>query len=161
MASGAEKFFRVTKVAIAMLYATGQWTRSVFLRLAGYPVSSHFIVLMYHSVKRHERERFARQMDQLVRVASPVYADFVGTKTANGRSYVAVTFDDGYQSVLENAIPILSDRHIPVTMFVPTKCLGGRAAWITDEEHRNARERLVTSDELRDVRKNGVLVGSH
>src|SRR5215510_2283822 len=161
MASLAETLFRVTKVGIAMVFVASQWTRSAFRRLGGYPITSDLLVLMYHSVKRQERERFARQMDQLVRVASPVFADFNESKITNGRDHVAVTFDDGYQSVLENAIPILRDRDIPATIFVPTKDLGNRPAWITNEKHRNARERLLTSDELRHVRRNGVLVGSH
>ena len=30
-----------------------------------------------------------------------------------------MTFDDGYHSVLENAFPILRERGIPSTVFVP------------------------------------------
>jgi len=116
---------------------------------------------MYHSVKAHERARFARQMDDLVSVGRAVSADFPGVEVANGSTYVAVTFDDAYHSVLENALPILQERSIPATVFVPTKDLGRRPGWITNERHRNAGERLLTVDELRSVQKGGGLIGSH
>jgi len=97
----------------------------------------------------------------LVSVATPVYANFAGAASAKGPTYAAVTFDDAYESVLKNAIPVLRERDIPATLFVPTKYLGGRPEWITSEEHRNADERLLTVDELRDLRKSGSIIGSH
>src|SRR6266849_888209 len=100
-------------------------------------------------------------MDQLVKLAGPVHASFIEGKTRRDRSYVAVTFDDGYQSVLENAIPILLEKQIPATIFVPTKYLGGRPTWITDEKHRNASETLLSINDLKSLRKNGVFIGSH
>jgi peptidoglycan/xylan/chitin deacetylase (PgdA/CDA1 family) len=157
----AETCSRVIKVTIAMLFFACTSIRLAVFRLAGYPIAPTFVVLMYHSVKSRERERFARQMEQLVSIATPVYADFAGSRTSDGHRSVAVTFDDAYQSVLENAIPILRERRIPATLFVPTKYLGGQPAWITNERHRNADERLLTIDELRCVRKDGGLIGSH
>ena len=161
VALSGETLTRVLKLCIALFAVVSQATRFALRRHSGYPAASNFVVLMYHSVKRHERERFARQMDHLVRVARPVYADFAGAQTADGSSYVAVTFDDAYQSVLENAVPILQERSIPATFFVPTKYLGSRPGWITNERHRNAGERLLTMDELRYVQKSGGLIGSH
>jgi len=116
---------------------------------------------MYHSVKTHEREQFARQMDLLVRLTNPVAGDFTGHKNCRNRSFVAVTFDDGYQSILENALPILQQKKIPVTVFVPTNSLGSRPGWITNKEHRDAAERLLTSDELKLIEQTGGLIGSH
>jgi len=116
---------------------------------------------MYHSVKTHEREQFAHQMDLLVRLASPVAGDFNGRNDCRNRNFVAVTFDDAYQSILENALPILREKKIPVTVFVPTDSLGIRPGWITNQRHRDASERLLTSDELRFVQQTGGLIGSH
>lgn len=41
---------------------------------------------------------------------------------------VLVTFDDGYRGNLENALPVASSRHVPITVFVATKWVqdGGR-----------------------------------
>jgi peptidoglycan/xylan/chitin deacetylase (PgdA/CDA1 family) len=157
----SETISRIVKVAVAVVYLAWDSVRLILFRLAGHSVRSRFVVLMYHSVKRHECDRFARQMDLLRRIVNPVRADFARAEISNGGSYVAVTFDDGYQSVLKNAIPILRERGIPATLFVPTKCLGSRPAWITNDRHRNADERLLTPDELRFVQRNGGLIGSH
>lgn len=37
---------------------------------------------------------------------------------------VAVTFDDGYRSILEHAVPVLERLGLPGTLFVPTDRLG-------------------------------------
>jgi peptidoglycan/xylan/chitin deacetylase (PgdA/CDA1 family) len=116
---------------------------------------------MYHSVKRHERELFARQMDEFVAAGTAVYADFDGTGDTNSRRRFAVTFDDAYHSVLENALPILQERGIPPTIFVPTQYVGKRPGWIVDPRHRDAQERLLTAGELRQVWEMGGLIGSH
>jgi peptidoglycan/xylan/chitin deacetylase (PgdA/CDA1 family) len=151
---------RVLKFAIALLFDGFETMRALVRRVAGYPTNPPFVVLMYHSVKHDERERFARQIDQLRRLAHPVYADFAGAAT-DGRRYVAVTFDDGYHSVLENAFPILNERGVPSTYFVPTQHVGKHPGWITDARHRDATERLLTDEELRQMRNAGALIGSH
>jgi len=156
-----ENCSRLLKVVIAFLYIRFDSVRCTLFRLLGYPVSARFVALMYHSVKSHEREQFAQQMDLLVRLANPVAGDFTGRNDGRNRSFVAVTFDDGYHSILENALPILREKKIPVTLFVPTNSLGTRPGWITNERHRDAAERLLTSDELRFVQQTGGLIGSH
>jgi peptidoglycan/xylan/chitin deacetylase (PgdA/CDA1 family) len=161
MTSLVEMFFRVLKLCIAMLFAIWKSAQTALFRLTRRPIPSTFVVLMYHSVKRAERERFVRQMAQLVKLVSPVQADFMEEKMGQDRNYVAVTFDDGYQSILENAVPVLLEKCIPATVFVPTKFLGNGPDWITDEKCRDIRETLFSVHDLKYLRKNGVLIGSH
>ena len=151
---------RVLKFALALVFYAFDSARSLVLRLTGHRTVQPLVVLMYHSVKPDERERFARQIDQLARLAYPVYAD-CPEPNSDHRRQVAVTFDDGYHSVLENALPILRERRIPATLFVPTRHLGKSPGWITDHRHRDAGERIVTADDLRHMRDAGVLIGSH
>jgi peptidoglycan/xylan/chitin deacetylase (PgdA/CDA1 family) len=150
----------MVKLLIALIFFACSTVRVLALRGTGRPVSQPFVVLMYHSVKRHERLRFERQMDRLLRVGRPVYADFHATAGASVRN-IAVTFDDAYHSVFENAFPILRERAIPATFFVPTQYIGSRPGWITSDRHRDADERVLTADELRDMRRDGALIGSH
>lgn len=42
---------------------------------------------------------------------------------------VAITFDDGYRSVLERAVPVLEAHGFPATMFVPTRYIGDENRW--------------------------------
>ena len=163
MVSLSQTSSRALKLGIAALFLVWESSRAAVRRLAGRPVPPTFVVLAYHSVKHSERDRFARQMNHLVSAANVVDADFdtAAARDYRARAYVAVTFDDGYHSVLENAVPVLSEKYIPATLFVPTKYLGGAPAWIKSQRHRNAGERLLTVDELRWLRNKGLSIGSH
>lgn len=100
--------------------------------------------------------RFARQMDALLRYATPVAAG--GRWVRRGeKPPVAVTFDDGFASVLHNALPILAERGIPATMFVTTGYLGQQPGWAVADQG----DRLVTPDELRRLPADLVEIGSH
>ena len=159
MTSTVETSHRAVKVVLAIVFFAYDYVRRGLLRLVGRRVTPPFVVLMYHSVKRHERARFAHQMDRVASIANTVYADFDAKDIQ--RPHVAVTFDDAYYSILENAWPVLQERSIPATLFAPTQYLGGAPGWITDPAHRNAGERLITADELRGMATGGALIGSH
>jgi peptidoglycan/xylan/chitin deacetylase (PgdA/CDA1 family) len=116
---------------------------------------------MYHSVKVSERERFARQMEMLLRLAYPLAGDCARGDLAEGRHHAIVTFDDGYESVLRNALPEMRGRGIPATMFIPTRYIGGRPEWIIDPGHRDHDEAVITGAALRRLHAEGVIVGSH
>jgi peptidoglycan/xylan/chitin deacetylase (PgdA/CDA1 family) len=152
---------RILKVAVGLLCVTFDSVRRPLCRWVGYPARSPTVVLMYHAVKLHERAAFARQMDLLLRVGNPVQADARASAAVDGRAAVAVTFDDAYRSVLENAVPILRERQIPFTLFVPTNCLGKSPEWVKDERHPYARETVLTPEELKSVRRIGAVIGSH
>jgi peptidoglycan/xylan/chitin deacetylase (PgdA/CDA1 family) len=59
---------------------------------------------------------------------------------------VAITFDGAYQSVLQNAIPILRQKNIPFTVFFsPDQADGGSPDYMNwDSIKRLARDNLVT-----------------
>jgi peptidoglycan/xylan/chitin deacetylase (PgdA/CDA1 family) len=71
---------------------------------------------------------------------------------------VALTFDDGLRSVHRHAFPILRSADVPATVFVVTKTLeGGPVDWI-DEPWTPA---AMTADEILELRRAGVAIGSH
>lgn len=80
---------------------------------------------------------------------------------------VAVTFDDGYRSVIELAQPILAELGFPGTLFVPTDWIGterpmawpGIEQWLGTEHEAE----LVPMgwDEVRRLRDAGWEIGSH
>jgi peptidoglycan/xylan/chitin deacetylase (PgdA/CDA1 family) len=80
---------------------------------------------------------------------------------------LAVTFDDAYLSVLEQALPILAALQIPGTVFAPTRfmsarqqlCWPGIDHWVGS---RHAAELdSMDWDDLRQLKDRGWEVGSH
>jgi len=148
---------RLFKLAVSGL--VGCWD-SVSARLraaAGQPAPGTCTVLYYHAVPPEDREAFAVQMEELLRTALPLPSDFRG-ELCPGTRYVAVTFDDGFRSVLANALPELEKRGIPCTIFVPTAYVGKDAAWCPP----GSREQVLTREELQGLAANPLVsVGSH
>ena len=119
------------------------------------------VVLYYHSVPGDQRKQFAWQMDELLRRAKPAASDELEMVKTSGH-HVAVTFDDGFISVVENALPELEHRRIPATIFVPSGCLGERPMWIVDPKHSSYHERVLSPEELRMIAKSPLIkIGSH
>lgn len=69
-----------------------------------------------------------------------------------------VTFDDGYLSTREAALPLLIQFGYPAVVFVPTDFIGGTNAFDTDNEPEEA---MCDWDDLRELERHGVSVQSH
>jgi len=62
-----------------------------------------------------------------------------------------VTFDDGFVSVVDNALPELEARRIPMTFFVPTGSWGQRPCWVKDSRAKASAQTVLTPDQVRRV----------
>lgn len=147
---------RLIKLAISLLVRGWDVFGMALLRCVGRGSAPTCVVLYYHGIDATRRERFARQMDQVLRFSQPVPADALGP--LNGKvHYCAVTFDDGFVSVVENALPELERRRIPATLFVPTGSLGEKPGWM-----KNSAERVLPAGTLKALNENRlVTIGSH
>ena len=150
---------RIVKLIGSLIYYVVAilWRRAQQLQGAGLPGSC--VVLCYHAVPGNERVRFGRQMDVLRSCAEPISAD-VQAPLAAGIRYAAVTFDDAYQSVIQNALPELEKRSIPCALFVVTHLLGQSAPW-SGSPGFNKDDRFITVEQLQGLPRDLVLVGSH
>jgi peptidoglycan/xylan/chitin deacetylase (PgdA/CDA1 family) len=121
-------------------------------------------VLMYHSVSDTSwffavtPKDFDRQMCYLKKFFTPVklrdIVDFLEGKRALPEHAVAVTFDDGYQDFLINALPILKKYRIPATLFV---CAG-----TVDRKELGSYFPLLDWREIQEVGKSSLVdIGSH
>lgn len=130
------------------------------------------LVLMYHGVDRVAAARdphamfvtpeaFRAQVEDLlesgfVPISEQDYlAALQGAPTP--RKAVLLTFDDGYVGVGEHAAPVLASFGVPSVLYVPAGLLGGWSDWL-EPRHRHP---LMTGDELRAVRQQGVAIGCH
>lgn len=70
---------------------------------------------------------------------------------------IILTFDDGYRSNKEIAVPIMRKHGFSATIFVVTGRLGASNLWDAEE----FQEPLLTADEIRAMRAEGFSFGSH
>lgn len=130
------------------------WFQSLFNRN-----KATCVILYYHTVYPEEKKAFTRQMDDLMRLAKPIAINEIGALNPGGR-YCAITFDDGFICVRDNALPVLAKRNIPATLFVPSDCLGKRPPWL-DEGNAGYKNVVMTEAQLNSLDKELVLIGSH
>ncbi len=158
---------RIFVLGISCLWFFATQLRRVCRRLMGRRAQGTCVVLQYHGIPVEQRANFARQMDMVLRCATPVRADS-RVPLALHQNHVAVTFDDGLASFLENALPELERRKIPVVVFVVVGKLGTVPAWTryssdaawTSVPSVAPNERMLTTEQVRNL-AGRALIGSH
>jgi peptidoglycan/xylan/chitin deacetylase (PgdA/CDA1 family) len=138
-------------------------TRETRVSLRGLPM-----ILMYHAIAQVPEdpnhlcvtpERFASQLAWLQRrglrgVGIGALVDAM--RSGRHRGLVGISFDDGYASLLESAVPLLHRAGFGATAFVVTGRLGGSNAW--DE---GPSFPLLSADGVRELAAAGIEIGSH
>lgn len=127
-------------------------------------------ILMYHSIADNSDDpysvsvnAFREQISWLSEKGFDVVPLSFLLRSIQARNYrileekVVLTFDDGYQTFLTNALPILRDHGAPATVFLVTDMLGGRASW----NEPDTDVRLMSEDEVRYIKAQGISLGSH
>jgi peptidoglycan/xylan/chitin deacetylase (PgdA/CDA1 family) len=152
---------RRLKCLISLALHTGDTVRAAGRRLVRSQPHGTSVVIYYHAVPAQHHARFARQLDVLLDLARPISTHPTLPLEPDGHR-VAVTFDDGFVSVVENAAPELSRRQIPWTIFVPSGCLGQTPAWLRHAPPAARHDRVMTPEELRELTRDPlVTIGSH
>jgi len=128
------------------------------MRLAGL-TQRRLTILYYHGVPAELRRNFARQMDALERAAHVVPASFRG-KLPTGGKFVAITFDDAFQTVADYAIPELAARSFHSTIFVPVGLIGRRPNWAMKDGYQIS-EQVMSMEQLKQIVSPLVELGSH
>jgi peptidoglycan/xylan/chitin deacetylase (PgdA/CDA1 family) len=126
------------------------------------------LVLMYHGVAdapddpNHlfvSPDRFAEQMAWLHRrglrgVSISTLVDAM--RAGRQRGLVGITFDDGYVSVLDTAVPELARCGFGATAYIISDRLGG-----TNEWDQGPTWPLLSADGVRELAAAGIEIGSH
>jgi peptidoglycan/xylan/chitin deacetylase (PgdA/CDA1 family) len=108
-------------------------------------------------------ERFAEQMAWLAETRHPVSLDTLLAGLSGEADLpddaVAVTFDDGFASTFENAMPVLTRHRIRAAMFLVAKRIGGDNDWM----HRRGMPQrpLMDTAQIREMHAADITIGSH
>lgn len=85
------------------------------------------------------RKMLERQLDWIGSRYRFISLDELGSRLESGEPFhgpvAAVTFDDGYSDVYDNAFPLLKQKGIPAAVFVVTGLMGTSAMQIHDRLH--------------------------
>jgi peptidoglycan/xylan/chitin deacetylase (PgdA/CDA1 family) len=144
---------RMAKAGISLAWLAANWP------LKAFDNNPRLIILYYHACREHSVVRFRQQMEALRAYADVVPADFCGAP--KGRPKVAITFDDAFVSVIENALPVLADFNFPCTIFVPSAKLGAPPDWQMEGLAPDRQECVVTAQTLRALDPGRVKLGAH
>lgn len=154
-------FKRLVKLSISAAFWFGTSAARRVAELFGGQRPATCVILYYHVVRDDQRERFARQMDELLKLGKPISLERQ-ISLEMSTHHVLVTFDDAFKETITNIIPELESRGIPVTVFVPTGCLGLPAPWLDGDEYEAEGGTVMNIEELKNLTRNSlVTLGSH
>jgi peptidoglycan/xylan/chitin deacetylase (PgdA/CDA1 family) len=151
---------RLIKFLISAFYWLLLFISRCISKIVGREIPGTCVVLYYHSVRSEHRKKFAWQMKKLIEWSKPLSTCNI-KDIESGNQYVIVTFDDGYESLLDNALPELCKYNIPATIFIQTGYIGRHPEWIKDERHALRNEIIMNNDQLKNLRGNNISIGSH
>ena len=94
-------------------------------------------ILYYHRVSADRDplavtpDAFRRQMDAIAETGHRVVDlyEIDDLQLGPGEAAYALTFDDGYRDVLENALPVMREHGFPSTVFVVPGAIAGETAF--------------------------------
>jgi peptidoglycan/xylan/chitin deacetylase (PgdA/CDA1 family) len=150
---------KYTKIIVSCAYFAAARGARHLAKIFGRSLPRSMIVLYYHSVPPSSRAGFARQMAILAQRAHVVPADW-SDETDPASPTVAITFDDAYVSVIDNALPELAQRGFPCTIFVPSGVLGREPDWPM-EGNSDPTDVVVDAARLTEICGPLVTIGSH
>ncbi len=116
-------------------------------------------VLCYHGINENEAENFEKQIrffiDSGWEFCNMTDAIYLKQLNKEGK-YATITFDDGQESLFENAIPILEKLNIKACFYITTDYV------LKGNTYRDREPMLVmTWDQIVEISKKGHEIGSH
>ena len=113
--------------------------RRIFGRAAG------VVVLCFHSVTSKQRPDFERQMQYIKKRA--VSLDHVKS-ASDSDALVVVTFDDAFECLLDNVVPVVRGLQVPIAIFAVSGNLGKTPAWLSGSGHPDANLPTMSAQQL-------------
>ena len=125
-------------------------------------------ILTYHSIDPSgspisvDEAAFRRHADWLASGAVEVVPlERILEAAPDGADAVAITFDDAFRNTAELAWPLLRERGLPATVFVPTGRVGRDNSWGERAQPGIPARELCDWDAVATLAEEGLAVGSH
>ncbi len=148
----AEFFHKVVLIFISKF----DFLQKIFLFVNFRPT----IIICYHSISDSnwrfstKINNFEQQIEYLSKNFEIISLDEIHKNNVSNKKAI-ITFDDGYEDFMSNALPILKKYNVPSTMFV----LGdGKNA---NRSELQNKKKLLTLDQIKEIRTQGVEIGYH
>jgi len=122
-------------------------------------------ILMYHSIS-NDKNNFSVNVDDFYKQMKTMIN--FGYKSVNLNEVLnnndekkfVITFDDGYEDVFINALPIINELKLKATCFIVSNQIGKKNVWDINKE--NIPEiNLMNEEQISTWHKNGLEIGSH
>jgi len=122
-------------------------------------------VLMYHSISDESQpisvsiDNFYKQMNLMVRLGFKS-VNLKDIHNEEDKKKFVITFDDGYEDVYKNALPILKKLNLNATCFFVANQIGRHNIW--DSKKSNYKKmQLMNEEQIYDWIEQGNELGSH
>lgn len=120
-------------------------------------------VLMYHSISEQDNKSSLSpyNFDKQMKFMKNMGFQTTHLKTLNyKKKQFVITFDDGYEDIFINALPILLKYDFQAICFFVTESIGKTNIW--DSNLKNFNEmKIMDKKQIKSWSDNGMLIGSH
>ncbi len=168
--TGSHRSFRLWSGLIsAGAYWTGVKSEGITLASLRELIESPLPILMFHSISvpadRYEKahrlspDRLRRFVRWLKDANYQTIVPSQGLPSIVGSRNVMLTFDDGYEDFYSEAFPILRQNEFASVLFVVVNRIGQTNSW--DASTRLRQRPLLSLQQLRELQRHGVTIGSH
>ena len=151
---------RFLKLIVSIFYLGWQTLKSFVKKTFSGKIDTRFLILYYHSIPANLKDEFIWQLNKLEKYGKFIEIDSSISDKEPGR-YYAISFDDGFKSVLDNAYPELEKRNIPHTIFFPTSYIGKVPEWKVYGGEMEQNDRVITYEEIKRLNLSIIKIGSH
>ena len=153
-----------------------QYMKSLIIKLVSYSKIADLklkfyrrdIILLYHSVEKNASdylfsvslEGFRAHIEILSNYFEMVSLDRL-VNTPSRKPRVALTFDDAYDDFYTTVFPVLLEKQLYATVFVPTKFIESNL-YMYMSERESSQKYHLTWDQMRELQSSGLVeFGSH
>lgn len=151
---------RIIKLILSSFYFIFLKIKIFVASILGLESSPICVALYYHSIFKNERNAFAKQMNLISRKCEVIKSDYFGELEKN-KLYSIITFDDGFENLLANAVPILEENKLPFTIFFISDYFGETPKWEFDGYHPDMNEKIMSVEQMNILPRDLVTIGSH